>query len=747
MAARPVRAPGGEAMKIGYVHVGPKTGGIARFSRLIAAEVAGRPDHDVVEFAAELGDDHGLNVATLKEAARRFDAVDLVHVQYSKYAWGPGRGQVSLVRGFLSACRAPLAVTFHDVYVGRSVAAPYRVDLRLRRAVGRWLDPSSKVVPLLVRSASLVIVNTTEEKRRLAALTGDRSVRVIPHFVEDRSPVVSASVARRALGLNDRRIVTLLGFIHSRKGYPLLLEALRRLPPDVLVVFAGGAPEGREEFASELEAMADRLGVADRMRITGYLSEDQLNQHLFATHLAVCPFQSVSASGSLSTWVSAGRPILATDLPLIAEYNARVPDAIKTFKPYSAEALADAIAAILPTCTDEPDPAIVRLRDDLALPRIVDHHLQLYESAKIARHGGRQEPRRPTRVTFLPWFEGNPYQSQLAEHLGDLGVRVTGVDSSVLSLPRVMLGRRPDVLHLHWLHPYTQASNILSSSARWLVFRMMVAVLRLRGTRIVWTVHNLQDHEAANPRLDRMCASTIAQRASGLIVHGSAARRAVESRFGRRRDQHVVEIRHGHYFDCYPASMDRSVARARLGLSEDDLVYLFLGRIRPYKGVLELIDAFRRLDESAARLVIAGLPRCDVDTQLIRQRVEGDARIVFAPGFVPDEEIQVYMNGADVVVLPYRDILTSGAAILAMSFGRACIAPRLDFLTEVLDDQGGFFYDVGDEAGILGALRSALDRRDALADMGSHNRDRAATWDWPTAARVTQELYGRVLDV
>ncbi len=733
-------------MKIGYLHVGPRTGGIARFSRLIATEVARRAEHDVVEYAAEFTDDHRHNLATLNEAAQLLDAVDLVHVQYSKYAWGPVRGQIALVRTFLGACRAPLAITFHDVHDRARVAAPYRLDLRLRRAVGRSLDPSLRVVPLLIRSASIVIVNTNEEKRRLAALTGDRSVRVIPHFVEYRSPVVSASTARRALGLNDRRIITLLGFIHPRKGYPLLLEALTRLPNDVFVVFAGGAPEGRAHFVSELEAMADRLGVADRIRVTGYLSEDQLDQYLFATHLAVCPFQSVSASGSLSTWVSAGRPILANDLSLIAEYNARVPDAIKTFEPYSPEALAAAIAATLPTCTDDPDQAVVRLRDDLAIPKTVDHHLRLYESATVDRRGDGQSPRRPTHVTVLPWFEGNPYQSQLAEHLGDLGVRVTGVDSSVLSLPRVMLGRRPDVLHLHWLHPYTQASNIIASLARWIVFRMMVGVLRLRGTRIVWTVHNLQDHEAANPRLDGACASAIANRAEGVIVHGQAARRAVELRFGRRPNRHVVEIHHGHYFDCYPAEMDRSVARARLGLSENDVVYLFLGRIRPYKGVLELIDAFRRLDEPAARLVIAGLPRAEADTQLIRQRIDNDARIVFAPGFVLDDDIQVYMNSADVVVLPYRDILTSGAAILAMSFGRPCIAPRLDFLTEVLDEEGGFFYDVGDEQGILDALRSAFERRDALPSMGSHNRNRAATWDWSTTARVTAELYERVLN-
>ena len=45
--------------------------------------------------------------------------------------------------------------------------------------------------------------------------------------------------------------------------------------------------------------------------------------------------------------------------------------------------------------------------------------------------------------------------------------------------------------------------------------------------------------------------------------------------------------------------------------------------------------------------------------------------------YIPDAELQVWLRAADVVVLPFRDILTSGSAILALSFGRAVVAPAL----------------------------------------------------------------------
>jgi len=59
------------------------------------------------------------------------------------------------------------------------------------------------------------------------------------------------------------------------------------------------------------------------------------------------------------------------------------------------------------------------------------------------------------------------------------------------------------------------------------------------------------------------------------------------------------------------------------------------------------------------------------------------------------------MNACDVVVFPYQEILTSGAVILAMSFGRACVAPRLGCIQDVLDDKGAFIYEPSNKAGLF----------------------------------------------
>jgi glycosyltransferase involved in cell wall biosynthesis len=116
----------------------------------------------------------------------------------------------------------------------------------------------------------------------------------------------------------------------------------------------------------------------DNLEITGYLSEEELEMYLMATDLAVCPFSRCSASGSLSTWISLGRTILASDLPQIAEYNKLEPGAIETFNPYTPNALAEAIREILPICSNSDNLSLAKLQKKLSISAIFERHLNDY---------------------------------------------------------------------------------------------------------------------------------------------------------------------------------------------------------------------------------------------------------------------------------------------------------------------------------------------------------------------------------
>lgn len=412
-------------MRLGYLHVGPPEHGVCRYGRLLAAQARQRSELTVLEAQVTLTTDRQRNRELLTAAAQQLATAEVIHLQYSgsnnKPLWGGGWEQLRHLRQFRRLCRCPLVVTLHDVYdlppswksvlklVYRKLqpaavtaapqthqpqppsppeSAPVATSsvtkaVRLLRFMS---NPDALALRWLWRQVKLILVCSAEEARRLSAFVDNSDkIGVVPHFVEQRSLSISSSAARAALQLNQQqKIVTLLGFIHHRKGHQLLVEAIPELPPDVLVVFAGGHSPGNAEFLQQLLAMAQQTGVGDRLRVTGYLSEAELEKYLVATDLAVCPFKSFSASGSLSTWISVARSILVSDLPQVEEYNHLEPAAIHTFVPYTPAALAAAIRQLLPSCQHQ-NPAVARLCQLLSLPVILDTHLNYYRSVALPR--------------------------------------------------------------------------------------------------------------------------------------------------------------------------------------------------------------------------------------------------------------------------------------------------------------------------------------------------------------------------
>ncbi|HEY3187637.1 MAG TPA: glycosyltransferase, partial [Solirubrobacteraceae bacterium] len=218
------------------------------------------------------------------------------------------------------------------------------------------------------------------------------------------------------------------------------------------------------------------------------------------------------------------------------------------------------------------------------------------------------------------------------------------------------------------------------------------------------------------------------------------------SRCRLRSDDNVFVIPHGHYLDAYrPTALDRPTARAALGLPRDGTVLLFLGNLREHKGLGPLLDAFGTLDRPDVHLVIAGRPFSPDIGERLAARARAMARVDVRPGFVPADQVAVYMRAANAVVCPFTSSLTSGSVVLAMSFARACIAPRLGCIPDTLAPDGGVVYEPDGPAALAAALRAAVDRTSELDAMGARNRATVARRDWSRIAEATLDVYRRCL--
>ncbi len=360
---------------------------------------------------------------------------------------------------------------------------------------------------------------------------------------------------------------------------------------------------------------------------------------------------------------------------------------------------------------------------------------------------------RPLRAILLPSYTWNPYQRLLAAALREQGVEATVVSEWPERSP--LLGAwqahgKPDVVHLHWIHDFLGGSKGRPSRRNVLWFDWQLRMLKARGTRIVWTVHNLKGHEAGgdpreaggDPR-EADAHRAIIERADAVILHCHRAREALVELYrpsaAAQARMHVVP--HGSYVRQYDVDADPAAARAALGLPERGTVFGFVGSIRGYKGVGELVEAFTASHDLGpdARLLICGKPLPARIGRELEERAATDSRIVLRLERIPEEDLSRVLRAADVVVLPFRDILTSGSAILALSHGRPVVVPALGCLPESLPAEATFLYGPDDPDALAGALHRAAGAD--LAAMGVRARAWADGLDWGPIAAETARLY------
>lgn len=333
---------------------------------------------------------------------------------------------------------------------------------------------------------------------------------------------------------------------------------------------------------------------------------------------------------------------------------------------------------------------------------------------------------------------GIPYNDSLVAALAARGVEVRdGVFAGGWLLRNA---RGCDCAHLHWPSFFYSAPG--ASRPRLLVgfarFVALLILIRLLGLRVLWTAHNLYPHDRCPlPVLDTLARRFVIAIASTVFVHGPSAARILEAEFPSVRGKTVI-IDHGNWIGRYPNTVGRATAREHLGLA-DEFVYLFIGLCKEYKNVHGLVEGFALMPASH-RLVIAGKFQSRDYQDRIEALIRATApdRIRLEARFIPDEELQYFLSACDVVTLPYLDTLTSGAAMLAISFGRPVVAPRRGQLVDVIDQECGILYDHERPGAFVEALQAVSGRR---YDEASILR-RAGTFRWDSAADAVLEAIG-----
>jgi len=243
------------------------------------------------------------------------------------------------------------------------------------------------------------------------------------------------------------------------------------------------------------------------------------------------------------------------------------------------------------------------------------------------------------------------------------------------------------------------------------------------STPAVAIVHNARPHEPLP--LDRALLGSVLRRVRGVVVHSAGG---AEELSGLARGPRVVSVPHPPNLALEPTALP---ARPPLAL-------LFLGFVRPYKGLDLALDALAVLARRGAdfRLTVAGEfwePVADMAARL--ERLGLAERVDLRPGYVADEEVAALLARHHLVLAPYRSATQSGVVPLAFAAGRPVVATAVGGLPEVVrEGETGALAPPSDPVAFADAIERAAADLESLAA-----RAPSAVASWSAVARAVLE--------
>ncbi len=305
---------------------------------------------------------------------------------------------------------------------------------------------------------------------------------------------------------------------------------------------------------------------------------------------------------------------------------------------------------------------------------------------------------------------------------------------------------KPKVFHILWNNKFEVFDRTL-----------LTLYYKLLGKAVVLTAHNVNKlkRDSADTALNQLTLRIQYRLADHVFVHTPKMKSELMKDFGIPTDR-ITVIPFGINNSVPDTSLTPKEAKERLGIRENRKTILFFGRIKPYKGLEYLIAAFqaliRRHDDY--QLIIAG--RLEEGSEgyweVLRSEIQEHTKagqVISRIQFIPDSEIEVYFKGADVLVLPYKDIFQSGVIFLGYNFGLPVVAADVGSLKEeILQGTTGFTFSPEDPTDLARALEeyfasdlfANLERR--RLEIREFARERHS---WELVSELTKRIYAGLL--
>ncbi len=239
---------------------------------------------------------------------------------------------------------------------------------------------------------------------------------------------------------------------------------------------------------------------------------------------------------------------------------------------------------------------------------------------------------------------------------------------------RTAASLQPDFLVFTWWNPFFGP----------IVRAIASTFKRMTGKPVIIIAENVVSHEAR--WIDLYLTRMALRHADRFLVLSGIVEKDIRQMFPSTK----VYRSSLPVYDCYQVAETATLqeAQARLSLSGKNVI-LFFGYVRKYKGLMNLLEAFPAILRSVgnAHLLIVGeyyddpRPYHEAIGNLGLQR-----HVTEVAEYVANEDVHLYFEAANVVVLPYNEATQSGILSIAYGFSRPVIVTDVGGLAELVDE-------------------------------------------------------------
>ena len=301
---------------------------------------------------------------------------------------------------------------------------------------------------------------------------------------------------------------------------------------------------------------------------------------------------------------------------------------------------------------------------------------------------------------------------------------IKGIDHyvSLLRLAARFRAEPPDIIHFQWLPLPLVDQRFLAR------FRDIAP--------LVLTVHDTTPNNGDPGTIRAHGFHKCLEAFDQLIVHTEQGRRRLVARG-------IPEAK----ITVLPLGLTESLPQSRPVQMDGPLTLLMFGKIKPYKGLDVLIEAFALLSpetRAQASMRVVGKSYMPLEPLQALAKARGVAdKLVIDERFVPDSDVNEVFTSCTIAVFPYRDIEAS--AVLPIAFANSCpiVASALGSFSEQIEDGvQGLLVPPGDSAALAAALTRMIGDRAFAVRCGEQSRLVAeSTTDWPEVGRRTTQIY------